>query len=135
MGEGKIKYSDFLVATLDLKKVLEDEHIWGAFTFFDNNRDGAINAAELNLALERAGCDVNESELNEIFKAFDLNSDRNIDFNEFKGMMDWFIETPNLQAVSRVHLMYEESTLSKKYSREITKEQPKTQISFEGVRS
>jgi Ca2+-binding EF-hand superfamily protein len=104
LGEGKIKFTDFLAATLDLKKVLDHEHIWSAFSFFDTDRDGLISGEEIRKALERANCSISDEELTEILGAFDLNSDSNIDFEEFKKMIEGFVEVPVNCMASPVHL-------------------------------
>eukprot|EP00359_Climacostomum_virens_P000223 CAMPEP_0204896916 /NCGR_PEP_ID=MMETSP1397-20131031/443_1 /ASSEMBLY_ACC=CAM_ASM_000891 /TAXON_ID=49980 /ORGANISM="Climacostomum Climacostomum virens, Strain Stock W-24" /LENGTH=538 /DNA_ID=CAMNT_0052064601 /DNA_START=56 /DNA_END=1672 /DNA_ORIENTATION=- len=134
MGEGKIKYTDFLIATLDIKKILDDEHIWSAFTYFDSDRNGTITLTELKGALERAGCELTEEELDEIILAFDINRDHNIDFEEFKAMLDWFVENPNILSgggiVSPVHMMRDSTVLRRTFRRKTLKDdEPATNFS------
>jgi hypothetical protein len=94
LEEGRIMYTDFLAATLDLKKFLDHEHIWSAFSFFDTDRDGLISGDEIRGSLERVNCSITDEELTEILGTFDLNSDSNIDFEEFKKMLEGFVEIP-----------------------------------------
>jgi calcium-dependent protein kinase len=121
LGEGRIKYTDFLIATLDFKQILDDEIIWGAFSFFDTDRDGCITTSEIEGALIRAGCELSQEELNEVFEAFDLNSDRYIDFEEFKEMLKSFVECPSndlmSSPISNVHFEHETAAKRKTLSR------------------
>jgi calcium-dependent protein kinase len=107
LGEGRIKYTDFLIATLDFKQILDDEIIWGAFSFFDTDRDGFITTSDVEGALMRAGCELSQEEVIEVFAAFDLNFDRFIDFEEFKEMLRSFVECPSngliTSSTSNVH--------------------------------
>lgn len=95
-----------MLATIDFKKVADDEHFWNAFCLFDSNNDGFISASELKQALERANCEVTDEELDEIFSAYDVNLDRKIDFEEFKSMLECFEELPGSNPViSPVHVV------------------------------
>lgn len=94
LSEGKIKYTDFLMATINFKLVVDEEHFWNAFCFFDYNNDGFITASDLKNAFERANCEVTSQELDEIFENFDVNFDKQIDFDEFKAMLNCFVEMP-----------------------------------------
>jgi calcium-dependent protein kinase len=107
LGEGKIKYTDFLLATLDFKKVHDDELFWNAFRYFDINNDGQISATELQKALERAGCELTDEELDELFSLYDLDFDRQINFQEFKKMLECFAEAPFNDMISPVHMRSE----------------------------
>jgi calcium-dependent protein kinase len=106
LGEGKIKYTDFLLATLDFKKVLDDELFWNAFRYFDIDNDGQISATELRKALERAGCVVTDEELDELLGLYDVDFDRQINFQEFKKMLEYFaeVQVPVNDMVSPVHM-------------------------------
>jgi calcium-dependent protein kinase len=54
-GEFKINYTDFVAATLDLRKFLSKEKLWSLFKYFDTKDDGYITADDLNEIFKRHG--------------------------------------------------------------------------------
>lgn len=81
--EGKINYLDFLVATLDKKKLLNEEILWEAFRFFDCDRDGKISINDFELAFKRSGAEFNKGEVAGIFEEIEYGLDENMDFDKF----------------------------------------------------
>lgn len=68
LGLGRLKYSDFIMATLDRKAVLDEECIYEAFKYFDYvtpNQDdlGYITYERLKNALEHAGFDLTDEDV------------------------------------------------------------------------
>lgn len=43
-GNGKINYSEFLMATIELKSVLTNEKLAALFKYFDTDNSGVITA-------------------------------------------------------------------------------------------
>lgn len=41
-GNGKINYSEFLAATVEIKKVLTYDRLWALFKYFDTDCSGYI---------------------------------------------------------------------------------------------
>lgn len=41
-GNGKINYSEFLVATVEIKRVLTYDRLWALFKYFDTDSSGYI---------------------------------------------------------------------------------------------
>jgi len=85
-GNGLIDYTEFITATINWRKSLNDEKLEGAFEAFDKNGDGTISIDELELFLGDAvsnECGI----LNEIFFEADTNGDGVIDLEEFKTLM------------------------------------------------
>ena len=41
-GNGKINYSEFIAATIELKSVLTYEKLWTLFKYFDTDNSGII---------------------------------------------------------------------------------------------
>lgn len=41
-GNGKINYSEFLAATIEVKSVLTDDRLWALFKYFDTDNSGYI---------------------------------------------------------------------------------------------
>jgi len=78
-------YTDFLLATIDKKKLLNEELLFEAFRNFEEN--GRITAESLGEAMERIGNPLPASVLKEMISEFDTNQDSQIDFQEFKRMI------------------------------------------------
>ena len=85
---GKIKYSNFLLATLDKKRLLVEELLYLTFQRFDMDNDGFISAVELRVALDNlSGEDLSMQEIEEMIADWDLDHNRQIDYQEFKTML------------------------------------------------
>ena len=50
-GSGVLDYSEFLVATMDHQKYIQEDVCWSTFKTFDNDNSGHITKDELRLAL------------------------------------------------------------------------------------
>ena len=85
-NNGTISFDEFVKAAIDKKKILTEEKLKAAFSLFDRNGDGDIEAKELK---EVIGDDTNSD--NEVWfqmiKEVDLDGNGVIDFDEFKDMM------------------------------------------------
>ncbi len=46
-GKPSIRYSEFISATLDIRKHLTKEKLWSLFRYFDTKNDGYISAEDL----------------------------------------------------------------------------------------
>ena len=88
MKQGKIKYTDFLVATMDRKRVIDAELLFLSFKHFDIDNDGFINVEDLKMAIHNAGEYATQEEIEEMISDWDLDNNRLIDFEEFKKMME-----------------------------------------------
>lgn len=84
---GKIRYSDFLVATLDKKKLLDDELLFLTFQHFDADSDGFVNISDLKIALENIGDPSTQEEIEQMIADWDMDKNRQIDYEEFRRMM------------------------------------------------
>lgn len=87
MGKGRIKYSDFLLATLDRKKMLDEDNLWVAFRFFDSENVGKLTLRSIHASLIRAGCEVSEDDIQSIREEFGIGEDDFVDFESFKRIM------------------------------------------------
>lgn len=79
---GYIDYSEFLKATLDIKKILSAANLKAAFNLFDTDGSGKISANELRKVLDNGHVDI--SVWDEIVNEVDLNGDGEIDLEEFQ---------------------------------------------------
>lgn len=84
-GNGYIDYSEFLAASLDWQKTLSLNRLVQAFKVFDQDNSGKISKVELISILKSTG--IEEDELNDIVSFADKNQDGEIDFEEFKVIM------------------------------------------------
>lgn len=85
-NNGFIDYTEFLKATLDIKKVLSTENLKTAFKVFDRDGSGSISAAELRKVLE-GGIPSDDRVWNEIITEVDQNGDGEIDLQEFQDII------------------------------------------------
>ena len=82
-GSGEIDYSEWVVATMDKRKLLSDEKLSTAFKLFDKDNGGTISAKEVKDVLG-IGKNISEEVWNEIVKEVDGDGDGEISFLEFK---------------------------------------------------
>ena len=90
-GTGTIDYSEFVVASMFEKNLLDEKRLKAAFKMFDKDQDGFIDAANLKQVLTSSFGDSGE-ELddyidNKIIKEFDRDGDGMISYEDFKAMM------------------------------------------------
>ena len=84
-GNGTIDYNEFVLATINKKKLLDKEKLEQTFKLFDKDGNGFISKEEIEEVLGTSVIDSNE--LNKLFKEFDKNGDGQISLVEFKEMM------------------------------------------------
>ena len=85
-NNGTISFDEFVKAAIDKKKLLTEEKLKAAFSLFDRNGDGDIEAKELK---EVIGDDSNidNNVWLQMIREVDLDGNGVIDFEEFKDMM------------------------------------------------
>ena len=90
-NNGTISFDEFVKAAIDKKKLLTEEKMKAAFSLFDRNGDGDIEAKELKEVIG----DDNNIDNNiwlQMIQEVDLDGNGVIDFDEFKDMMKKLIE-------------------------------------------
>ena len=85
-GSGEIDYSEWIVATMDKRKLLSNEKMETAFNLFDRDSSGTISAKEVKDVLG-LGKNIDDQVWNQIVREVDANGDGEISFEEFKQMM------------------------------------------------
>lgn len=85
-GSGEIDYSEFVVATMDKRKLLSNEKLETAFNLFDKDGSGSISANEVRDVLGGQK-NIDDKVWNDIICEVDGNGDGEISFAEFKIMM------------------------------------------------
>lgn len=87
-GNGKINYSEFLTATIDQAKFLDELKLRAVFNQFDTDRSGKITKENIHNAMQKLGMEVPLSDIEAIIKTHDLTKDGMISFDEFKKIFD-----------------------------------------------
>lgn len=54
-GNGKINYSEFLVATVPVQNLISYDKLWALFKYFDTDNSGIITAVNLKEAFAKRG--------------------------------------------------------------------------------
>jgi calcium-dependent protein kinase len=88
LQQGGIKYSTFLMATLDRRKFLDEEIMYMAFKHMDTDNDGFITVRDLKGIMEAAGEQLSVVELEAMISEF--AQDGRVGFAEFRTMMEAF---------------------------------------------
>jgi Ca2+-binding EF-hand superfamily protein len=87
VNKGRIKYTDFLMATVDLKKELSDEVLSNVFQHFDRKNEGFIRAENLLTALQSTGMNVDLDDLRTFTGNTELTLKSQIDYTTFVAIM------------------------------------------------
>ncbi|KAL3850870.1 hypothetical protein ACJIZ3_012752 [Penstemon smallii] len=85
-GNGTIDYIEFITATMHRHRLERDEHLFGAFQFFDKDNSGYITRDELENAMKEYGMG-DEGTIKEIISEVDTDNDGKINYEEFCAMM------------------------------------------------
>lgn len=85
-NNGYIDYTEFIKASLDMKKVFNKENLRIAFQMFDKDGSGSISASELRKVLEN-GAPTDDEVWNGIVNEVDQNGDGEIDIKEFEEII------------------------------------------------
>lgn len=90
-GNGVLDYTEFLAATADKRRVLQEDVCWQAFRVFDIDGSGKIDKEELKSILDNQQVQeiltMDAESIMEILAKTDENGDGEIDFDEFMAMM------------------------------------------------
>ena len=82
-GSGKISYDEFLSAMISSKKVVTEERLEKAFNIFDKDGSGKLSVEEIKNIFGGT-----EEQWKKVINEVDLNKDGEVDFAEFKIMME-----------------------------------------------
>jgi Ca2+-binding EF-hand superfamily protein len=91
-ASNKIKYSDFLVAAFDRKRLMNEELLYLTFKRCDvvrdrQDNDGYVNSKDMRTTLFNLGSELEPSEMEQAMAQYDQNDDHLIDFEEFKSIV------------------------------------------------
>jgi len=85
VGDRQYTYTEFLAASFDRSKYLQDAVCKAAFSAFDQDNDGTLTLEELASGSLLGGMKI--SELTRLVNECDINGDGVIDFDEYCSMM------------------------------------------------
>ena len=84
LGNGKINYSEFLAATIDVNKHMSEQKLKTIFQQFDTDDSGALTKSNLYYAMQKLGQEITDEEINDIMKEHDKTGNDQLGFDEFK---------------------------------------------------
>ena len=84
---GKINYTEFIAATLDVRKYLTTERVEALFKSFDVDDNDVIEASNIKDAFTKLGKDITDDQIKTIMMMHDEDGDGTISLAEFKNMM------------------------------------------------
>ena len=87
-GNGFIEYEEFLRAGLNKAKIITKENLETSFKLYDINKRGKINARELGMVLGQGDDNIKEEVWQELIDEADIDKDGEINFNDFKTIME-----------------------------------------------
>ena len=90
-GSGEIDYSEWVVATIDKKKLLSEDKLMATFSLFDKDGGGTISSHEVKAVL-CSGQDISDEVWHRVVQEADMDGNGEIDFAEFKNMMQNMLE-------------------------------------------
>jgi Ca2+-binding EF-hand superfamily protein len=86
-GNGKINYSEFLVATMDMNRILsgqsQEQKMKAIFQQFDTDNSGFITKENIRYAMQKLGQELPPEEIDEILEEHDVTGDGRLSFDEF----------------------------------------------------
>lgn len=95
-GSGVIEYTEFIAATYHFQRTMQEDVIWSIFRIFDTDGSGSVTLEELKKALAEGGGQHAKNiedyfqgqSVNDLIKDLDGNGDGEIDFEEFKALLN-----------------------------------------------
>jgi len=84
---GFIDYTEFVVASMNEKKMLTQQRLTGAFKMFDKDKSGMITPNEIREVLSAQENKIPAAVIDAIIKQVDANGDGEISLTEFQQMM------------------------------------------------
>ena len=84
-GTGRIRYTEFIAATIEAHGLISEERLAEAFDRLDGDDSGFISAENLT---EILGDDISQEEIDEIIAEADLTKDNKVSYVEFLALWD-----------------------------------------------
>lgn len=84
---GAIEFEEFLIASINKNKLLNEDNLKTAFEMFDFDKNGKIDSKEIKKIFQTLNGAVEDHVWASLICNVDVNGDGEIDFDEFKKMM------------------------------------------------
>ena len=91
-GNDVIDYNEFLNCSMNRDKIISKKNLELAFKAFDKDNRGAISINEIMLIFKKTNNDVDIKIFENMIKEADINGDEEIEFDEFKDIMEKFFK-------------------------------------------
>lgn len=91
-NSNSISYTEFILATINKKKMITEERIKQAFDIFDQDKNGSITLEEIKTVLGNIDNEFDDLVWKDIIKDIDKDNNGEIDFEEFSEMMRNFVK-------------------------------------------
>lgn len=85
-NSGEIDFSEWVTATADKSKLLQEDKLKAAFSYYDTDGSGSISTDEIKDVLG-VGKQISEEVWLQVLKEVDSDGNGEVDFEEFKTMM------------------------------------------------
>ncbi len=82
-NNGKINYSEFLSATINIKKFLTEQRLLAIFNQFDTDGSKTITEDNIYYAMQKLGHEIPRAEIADMIKKHDQKKDGVLSFEEF----------------------------------------------------
>ena len=99
-GTGKLKYTEFLAATIESTGMVTEDHIAEAFDRLDSDDSGFISFENLR---EIFGDDVPKEYIDQIIDEADLKEDHKISYDEFLSMWEGELEENEIENMAGIN--------------------------------
>jgi Ca2+-binding EF-hand superfamily protein len=92
LGSGKLNYTEFLIATMNKKKLLNEERLYDLFQHLDivifmQRNQGFITAGDLQYNLSKAGVNLEREEVIIMMRDLELKVKGVIEFDDLKRII------------------------------------------------
>lgn len=87
-GQNKINYSEFLAATVSIKKIITNERLVAVFKQFDTEGNGYITPQNIESAMTKLGQKVSKKDLKDIMQKHDHSGSGSISFDSFRKIFE-----------------------------------------------
>lgn len=85
---GRVNYSEFLMAAINIKKIMNEQRLFKLFLNFDTSNSGFIDIESLKTALLRSGKELqNSEEIINVIEEVSKDGNNKISFEEFANIM------------------------------------------------
>lgn len=121
-GSGEIDYSEWIVATIDKRKLLTEEKLRAAFSLFDRDGGGSISAMEVKDVL-CSGQEISDEVWHRVVQEVDADGNGEIDFTEFQDMMQNMLEGEDEEDIDGDYQYLDDNVAARMTKAEIMRKQ------------